>query len=190
MAKQTGPKTREGKQISSGNSVTNGCRSKQHRILKNERAEDYDVLRARWLGEYGASDKVDEEMLERVVQAEWRMRRCERQLAEVEEFLGAKSLMKWTEEDHKLMVRARRYYSEAIRFYHMARRDLDNMRMTREREIAAVYRAQCSLRDMPWPAKDSEEEGGAETPSEKNLEKDATTEAQRKMLPLRKGRRE
>ena len=145
MAKQTGPKTPGGKQRSSGNSVTNGCRSKQHRVLPSEKADEYAAVLARWMGEYGPKAAVDVAMVERLAQAEWRMLRCERQLQQVEAHLMDKPLLEWEAEDHALMTRARRYYSEALRFYGVARRDLDGMRLTRQREIVAICRSADAL---------------------------------------------
>ena len=149
MAKQTGPKTATGKRTSSGNSLSHGCRSRQHRILKGESEAEFAALEARWFSEYGTYSEIDAAMIERVVHAEWRMRRCERHIAQTEEHLSETPIFQWSEEQHKLMSRVRKYYSEAVRFYNMARRDLDSMRLTRQRETVAVYRATEALRQMP-----------------------------------------
>jgi hypothetical protein len=88
-------------------------------------------------------------MLERIVQAEWRMVRCEGQFAETEAHIGLKPLHEWTDQDEKIMLRARRYFSQAQRFYTHARRDLDNLRLTRQHEILLIVKASQALGKFP-----------------------------------------
>ena len=141
MPKQTGPKSDLGKKSSSSNRLGHGCRSAQHWILPGESEDEFAAVRQRWVDEYGVLKGVDAALLERLAQAEWRMLRCDRQLATTEAHLCAKPLHEWSEDEHKLLLRARRYYSEALRFYQTARRDLDWMRMQRQREFVAVCRS-------------------------------------------------
>jgi hypothetical protein len=146
---QTGPTTPDGKSHSSQNSTTHGCRSLKHRILPGESTEEYQQLHDRWFEEYRSKNDLDIEMIERIVHAEWRMVRCERQLAETEEYIGLKPLYEWTDQDEKIMLRARRYHREAQRLYTVARRDLDNLRLTRQHEIVAIVRAGKALERLP-----------------------------------------
>lgn len=162
MAKQTGPRTDASKRTSSENSLGHGCRSRLHRVLKGESEAEFSALEARWFDEYSTYSEIDAAMIERVVHAEWRMRRCERHIAQTEEFLSDTPVFEWSEEQHKLLSRVRKYYSEAVRFYNMARRDLDSMRLTRQREIVAVYRSQQALDQMPI-TEEEEEQRAADT---------------------------
>jgi hypothetical protein len=146
---QTGPTSPEGKEQSSQNSTTHGCRSMKHRILPGESEEEYNQLHARWFGEYRPKNDLDATMLERVVQAEWRMVRCEQQFAETEAHIGLKPLHEWTDQDEKVMLRARRYFSQAQRFYTHARHDLDNLRLTRQHEMIAIVNAAKAMQRLP-----------------------------------------
>jgi hypothetical protein len=130
-------------------SLTHGCSSMQHRILSGESQEEYNQLHGRWFGEYRPKNDLDATMLERVVQAEWRMVRCERQFAETEAHIGLKPLYEWTDQDEKVMLRARRYFSQAQRFYTTVRRDLDNLRLTRQHEMILIVKAANAMQLLP-----------------------------------------
>jgi hypothetical protein len=146
---QTGPASPEG--------TTHGCCSMKHRILPGESEEEYNQLHARWFGEYRPKNDLDATILERVVQAEWRMVRCEQQFAETEAHIGLKPLYEWTDQDEKVILRARRYFSQAQRFYTTARRDLDNLRLTRQREILLIVKASQALGKFPETNSDDPE---------------------------------
>lgn len=47
------------------------------------------------------------------------------------------------------MQRARRYHREAQRLYTAARRDLDSLRITRQRETVAIVQAAKALQKLP-----------------------------------------
>jgi hypothetical protein len=121
----------------------------KHRILSGESEEEYNQLHYRWFEEYRPKDDLDATMLERIVQAEWRMARCEQEFAETEAHIGLKPLHEWTDHDEKVILRARRYFSLAQHFYTHARRDLDNLRLTRHHEIVAMVRAGKALELLP-----------------------------------------
>lgn len=146
---QTGPTTPGGKEASSRNSTSHGCRAAKHRILPGESEPEYRQLHRRWFAEYGPTNELDIALLERIVNAEWRMLRCERQLAETEAHIGLKPIHEWTDQDEKTMLRARRYHREAQRLYTASRRDLDSLRLTRHQEITAMVRAGTSLEKLP-----------------------------------------
>jgi hypothetical protein len=146
---QTGPTSTEGKEKSSQNSTAHGGRSRKHRILPGESQEEYDQLHTRWFNEYRPKNDLDSTMLERVVQAEWRMVRCEAQMTETEAHIGLKPLYEWTDQDEKIMLRARRYFREAQRSYTTVRRDLDNLRLTRQREMVLIVSAAKAMQRLP-----------------------------------------
>ncbi len=140
---QTGPTSADGKSRSSQNSTTHGCRSEQHRILPGEDPAAYEAIRLRWFNEYGGEDENDAALIEVLIQAEWRFKRCERKLAEAEAYINAnKPIWEWTDEDHKLITLARRYMNQAWRFYTNARRDVDNLRQNRQIEIKLIVEAE------------------------------------------------
>lgn len=175
---QTGPTSLAGKEKSSQNSTTHGCRSTQHRILPGESEEEYRQLHNRWQQEYRPVNDVDRAMIERLVQAEWRMIRCERQLVETEAHIGLKPIYEWTDDDEKIMQRARRYHREAQRLYTAARRDLDSLRITRQRETVAIVQAAKALQKLPVtnPADPQVSQEGAIRPADLLARLDSATQ--------------
>jgi hypothetical protein len=137
---QTGPRTPHGKQSSSRNSATHGCRATQHCLMPGETQGQFEAVRQRWSNEYGPTNPLDLEYLERVAEADWRRERCARQLAEVEFAILSQrpNPFDWTEEDHKLLARMQAYHRNAARQLDLARRSLDDVRRTRLREIREI----------------------------------------------------
>jgi hypothetical protein len=85
--------------------MANNNTSMKHRILSGESEEEYNQLHSRWFEEYRPKDDLDATMLERIVQAEWRIARCEQEFAETEAHIGLKPLHEWTDHDEKVILR-------------------------------------------------------------------------------------
>src|SRR5208337_2654673 len=69
-----GPKTRQGKAISSRNAVTHGLTAR-HALLSGEDTEKYRSLRAGLSAEFRPSTKLEHELVERSASLIWRLRR-------------------------------------------------------------------------------------------------------------------
>src|SRR5690349_18186605 len=68
--RSTGPRTPEGKAISSQNRLTHGLRSKQV-ILPDEDQEDFDALRDRWLHEFRPDTEASINLVEKLILNDW-----------------------------------------------------------------------------------------------------------------------
>jgi hypothetical protein len=74
-AKSQGPKTGEGKAISSLNSLKHGAYAEQEHILSNEQTHAFDQLRAAFYEKFNPSGDVEGGLVEEMAYAQWRMRR-------------------------------------------------------------------------------------------------------------------
>ncbi len=91
----TGPRTPEGKAISSGNARTHGCCSRQI-IIKGESQDDYDRLCATWFKKYGPIPLIDPEvfnieadeillaLIQNAADNQWLLFRAQRRFDEIE----------------------------------------------------------------------------------------------------------
>ncbi len=72
---QTGPRTEEGKQISSQNAFKHGLFSTKVFLLPGESQEEYDKLIYRYTREYNPKGVTEEDLVNYLAQTEWRRRR-------------------------------------------------------------------------------------------------------------------
>ena len=79
-----GPKTIEGKQISSRNALRHGCCA-DTLILKNENIEDYKALEATWFKAYSPKDDAEKHLVQELANSDWFLQRATRNYAEAEE---------------------------------------------------------------------------------------------------------
>ncbi len=128
----TGPKTPEGKEISSQNALRHGCTSKKV-IIRGESEEEFGELLDDWVEEYGSMGKSARMLVEQAAEAQWVMRRTTNRYYELEQSLQEKTVLEWTEEDHKQMERSLRYRTAAERSFMRAVNTLEQMRQRRER---------------------------------------------------------
>ncbi len=129
----TGPRTENGKAISSRNSTTHGCCSKQA-IIQGESEEEFNQLLEDWLLDYQPEDSVQRSFVEQAVHAQWVLRRNTNRYNEFEQSLEAKSVLEWTEEDHKKFERFTRYKTTAERAFTRAFTQLEQLCKRIERE--------------------------------------------------------
>ena len=73
-AKSCGPITAEGKAISARNSLRHGLRAKEV-VLPTESREDYEALRDAYIQRFQPADPVEEDLVESMAAARWRLRR-------------------------------------------------------------------------------------------------------------------
>jgi hypothetical protein len=75
-AQSHGPVTPEGKQRSSQNAVKHGLSSRRI-LVEGESEEDLQFLRVSWMRQLQPCTPAEREVVEEVVAAEWRIRRCQ-----------------------------------------------------------------------------------------------------------------
>src|SRR6202035_3284326 len=102
--RSTGPRTKAGKAVSSRNSTTHGCCSKQL-IIEGESQEEFDELLADWMEDYRPRGKSARMMVQDAAEAQWLVLRNRNRYNELEASLQDRSALEWTEEDHKEMQR-------------------------------------------------------------------------------------
>ena len=141
--KSTGPVTPEGKQASSRNATTHGCRSEKHAILPGESAEEFERIQKKWLREYPPSNEVDAELILRLAEREWHLRRCERNLdkLQTELMLRSPNPLDWTEAEQKALSLLTRYFTTADRTWRAAWRDIEFLRKGRIAEVRGMESA-------------------------------------------------
>ncbi|HEY1213475.1 MAG TPA: hypothetical protein VGE93_07560 [Bryobacteraceae bacterium] len=139
--KSTGPRTPEGKTRSSQNARTHGCTSRTM-ILPGERQEDYDLLVADWLHDYGPQVATAYELVVQTAQAHWFylrvLRQCDRAVREWE---GQNPAL-WEEQQWKARERLGRYRTTAERSFHRALTAIEARRKSRLAECAQEEAAQ------------------------------------------------
>ncbi len=75
--KSTGPRTEEGKAISSQNAVTHGLLARRD-VISGEDPAEFDVFREEMLGELSPAGPMETVLAERIVSLSWRLKRVER----------------------------------------------------------------------------------------------------------------
>src|SRR3954470_6849655 len=129
----TGPKTDEGKAISSQNARTHGCTSTQL-ILPNEDPAEWEALQAAWIRDYSPDCDTFRELVLAAATAQWFLRRNDKRLNEAEQFLHTEAHMSplfWLEPQHRLYERILRYRTAAERSFLRARAAVEQYRRSR-----------------------------------------------------------
>ena len=80
---RTGPTTPDGKERSSGNAITHGCRSAKL-ILRHEDPAEFEALRDAWFRQYQPETEIATALVEETVRAHWLLRRAQKQLENIE----------------------------------------------------------------------------------------------------------
>jgi hypothetical protein len=75
-AKSRGPKTPEGKRISSQNALKHGLRSGKLLVLSNESGDNYDNLLAACKAHFTPANAYEAELVQEIAAARWRLRRA------------------------------------------------------------------------------------------------------------------
>ncbi len=117
----TGPRTPEGKAVSSLNATTHGLCSNTI-VLPGESQAEWEALRAVWISEYGHPNPVVLGLAEQTARAEWFFNRATKRYNEAEQalYLEQPDPVRWTEEQHKLLERFQRYRTTHERAFQRA----------------------------------------------------------------------
>ena len=131
--KSTGPRTFTGKETSSQNRLTHGCRSKRI-IVGDERQEDFDALDAGWREEFEMEGQAGKSLLKRVILNDWLLQRAEGHYLGAQEDVAMTEPAAWTEEQHKKVQLFLRYKTTAERSFYRAYNALKELRKDKVRE--------------------------------------------------------
>ena len=151
--KATGPTSPEGKKRSSRNATKHGCRS-QSKILPGESAEEYERLWQKWLTEYIPQTDFDLDLIEMAVNCEWRLRRAEKALDDVERqaLKGSGDGAKWSDKNLKRLQLMQRYRTTAENSFNKAWRAIEFQRERREMQKRVLSREiNETVKDMEQP---------------------------------------
>ncbi|HEX4228107.1 MAG TPA: hypothetical protein VHZ07_05515 [Bryobacteraceae bacterium] len=118
-----GPRTPEGKAISSQNANKHGCRSKTL-ILRHEDPAEYEALHKSWWDEYQPFGQREETLVQLLIDNHWFLKRASKRLEQVEESLP-ENVYQWTDADKKLLSTFQRYKTTAERAYYKSFREVE-----------------------------------------------------------------
>ena len=82
-----GPRTEEGRAISSRNATKHGCCSTETLILASESEEEFESLKSAWFQTYQPKVEAEIHLVDQLVEADWFHQRATRTAAEVEQSL-------------------------------------------------------------------------------------------------------
>jgi hypothetical protein len=113
-------------------------------FLPGESQEEYAVIRELWMREYHAgTEPFEYEVAERIVDADWRRHRLLGQLNRLEAHLFSTigDLSEWKDEHFKRYTQAQRLYASALREVETLRRQLNQQKLSRFRQICVEFQA-------------------------------------------------
>jgi hypothetical protein len=118
-----GPRTPEGKAISSQNANKHGCRSKTL-ILRHEDPAEYEALHKSWWDEYQPLGHREETLVQLLIDNHWFLKRASKRLEQVEDVLP-ENVYEWTDADKKMLSTFERYKTGAERAYYKSFREVE-----------------------------------------------------------------
>lgn len=121
---RTGPTTPDGKERSSGNAITHGCRSAKL-ILRHENPAEFEALRDAWFRHYQPQTEIATALVEETVRAHWLLKRAQKQLENIEWELPANAYH-WTEEHERLFRNFTRYKNSNERTFFRFFKELES----------------------------------------------------------------
>ena len=133
--KSTGPRTEEGKQRSSQNSLKHGLFSTKSFLLPGENQEDFDRLLYHYTREHNPKGQTEEDLVRHLAQTEWRRRRIPA--------LEADSIQKSLDSgdtERKFMHTYSIYDQRFLRIIQATLKILADLQAKRKRETAVHFR--------------------------------------------------
>jgi hypothetical protein len=104
--KSTGPRTAEGKDVSSQNSIKHGLRAKRN-VIKTENQDEFVLFHEKMIADISPDGAMEEMLAERIVSLSWRLKRAEHfQNAVIDALIehglhGASSGFGWTSDNRE-----------------------------------------------------------------------------------------
>lgn len=139
-ARSTGPRTPEGKAISSQNATKHGCRSKTL-ILRDEDPAEYETLHQKWWNQYQPAGQAEETLVKQVIDNHWYLMRAQKRMEQVDFGLPA-DVFSWTADQQKLFNNFQRYKTAAERAFQKSFREVEAYLRDRRRDKIAVEKAE------------------------------------------------
>lgn len=139
----TGPKTPEGKAVSSQNARTHGLTSRRL-ILPGENEEEFAELREMWLAQFPPESQAETAMVEQLARNDWFRQRAERRYLEIEDRLGDTHAADWSEEQFRQLERIVRYKTTAERSFQRSLLIVRQLRKDRQQEEREEARAEAA----------------------------------------------
>ncbi len=127
----TGPVTETGKKISSQNRTSHGLTARRV-VLQNEDQTEFDEMHAALFSDYAPQSQVEEELVQEIADASWRLRRVAR--LETELFDSGENFIELSSSLDKL----RRYRTSIERAFHKAIDQLRKIQGTRPPDKKAM----------------------------------------------------
>ncbi|HEX4228726.1 MAG TPA: hypothetical protein VHZ07_08650 [Bryobacteraceae bacterium] len=135
-ARSTGPRTPQGKAVSSQNATTHGCRSKTL-ILPDEDPAEYESLHKNWWDHYQPAGQAEETLVKQLIDNHWYLMRAEKRREQVDFGLPA-GVLSWTADQQKLFNNMQRYKTAAERAFQKSFHEVETyLRDDRRDKIAA-----------------------------------------------------
>lgn len=145
--RSTGPRTPEGKQISSKNATKHGCCSKCL-LLPDENPQEWETLKAGWLQEYEIDTPAAAFLVTQAAEKQWLLLRAQNRFLEVQQFLylSESECRLWNEEQCKLYEKFQRYLTTAERAFDRAFHNTERLRRVSLRQHDVAFRESLELR--------------------------------------------
>jgi hypothetical protein len=124
LPRSTGPRTPEGKAVSSQNATKHGCRS-QKLILRHENPAEYEALHQKWWAEYQPSDHIEETLVQQLIDNHWFLKRASLRLEQVEWEMPMNA-KHWVESYRKQVETFTRYKTTAERAFYRTLREVQH----------------------------------------------------------------
>ncbi len=138
-----GPRTQEGREISSKNATKHGCCAESTLIVRGETLEEFKAIEASYNKTYQPKDEVEKRLLNQVVLADWLLERANRTLVAAEESLHncGYEVTGWDDYHHSRLARYTRYQTARANAFAKAKKVLEDHRKNRlaEFEKACKY---------------------------------------------------
>ena len=125
-----------GRDASAQNARRHGLCSEKTLIMASECIEDYNIIKNTWFKAYKPQDDAENQLVQRLVDAEWFLQRASRTLAEAEEeiFNLGLSPLNWTDAHHSALARFTRYQTARANAAGKCRKAVEDYRKNRTGE--------------------------------------------------------
>ncbi len=134
-----GPRTPEGRAISSRNATKHGCCADNILILEHqgETLDQFKAVEATWFAAYSPKSDAEKHLVQQLVQAEWFLLRASRTLAEVEDrcYRECPDAFDWDDNTHRKLARFQRYQTARTNAVIKCRRAIEDYRKNRVGEV-------------------------------------------------------
>ena len=125
------------------NALKHGCCAAEHVILPGEDPAEYERIHRNWTNEYEPQSEFEQDILEAAIEAQWNLRRANKNVRKMRAKLYAETLdeTEWTDEQHRRLNRFIRYQTRYTNELNQYRRLLEARKRTAEKQAAQDRKA-------------------------------------------------